>query len=101
MVTTTRKTSRAGQLRYLNAPRPIRVLADPRGVPKSVVLARKAHPVARIRDRWRIDDAWWRDPIQRMYWELELQDGRLLTVYHDQVAGQWYEQRYGLGLSSA
>ena len=97
MVSTTGNTPRAGQLRYLNQPRPVRVLADERGRPKSVVLERKAQPVTRIRDRWRVDDGWWREPLCRMYWELELQDGRVLTVYHDQIAGAWFEQRYGCG----
>ena len=95
MVPPARKTARAGQLRYLNQPRPIRVLTDAHGAPRSVIIERKAQPVQRIRDRWRVDDAWWREPICRMYWELELQDGRVLTLYRDEIAGRWFEQQYG------
>lgn len=95
MVPSARKTPRAGQLRYLNQPRPIRVLTDPQGAPRSVVIERKAAAVQRVRDRWRVDDGWWREPICRMYWELELQDGRVLTLYRDEITGRWFEQQYG------
>jgi hypothetical protein len=71
------------------------VLTDARGVPRSVVVERKAQPVERIRDRWRIDDTWWREPLCRMYWELELTGGRVLTLYQDQITGRWFEQPYG------
>lgn len=96
MVPPARKTARTGKLRYLNQPCPLRVLTDPRGAPRSVVVERKARLVARIRDRWRVDDLWWREPLCRIYWELELEDGRVLTLYRDEVAGRWYEQPYGL-----
>jgi hypothetical protein len=60
-----------------------------------VVLGRKAHRVRTIRDRWRVDDTWWREPLCRMYFELELEDGRIITLFQDRIADQWYEQRYG------
>ena len=82
--------------RALNAPVPIAVRADERGHPLAV--RRPAWPrerrVAAVRDRWRVDDEWWRaEPISRLYHELVLEDGALLTVYRDLVAEAWYEQR--------
>ena len=82
--------------RPLNAPVPIAVRADQRGHPLAV--RKPAWPrerrVASIRDRWRIDEEWWRaEPISRLYHELVLEDGTLLTVYHDLVADEWFEQR--------
>lgn len=50
--------------------------------------------VVAVRDRWRVDDEWWRAPISRRYFELLLEDGGLLVVYHDAVAGEWFQQRY-------
>jgi hypothetical protein len=48
--------------------------------------------VARVQDRWRIDDEWWRErPISRIYHRLLLDDGALLVVYHDEIAGAWFE----------
>jgi len=50
--------------------------------------------IAAVQDRWRIDDEWWREhAISRMYYTLLLDDGTLLTVYHDLVADVWFEQR--------
>jgi hypothetical protein len=30
-----------------------------------------------------------------MYWELELTDGQVVTLYHDRVTDRWFKQRYG------
>ena len=95
MVPPAGKKTRAAQLRYLNQPEPVRVRLDPRGNPVSVLLERRWHPVSQIRDRWRVDDAWWHEPLSRMYFELELADGRIVTLYHDRIPNQWYQQRYG------
>ena len=70
---------RDDRLRPLNAPRVITVAADKRGRPTAVarvgVNARKA-VLASILDRWRIDDAWWRKEVSRMYYQLALDGGR-------------------------
>ena len=89
------KKARAAQLRYLNQPEPVRVRVDRHGVPVSVLLERKSHPVQQVRDRWRVDDTWWRESLCRMYYELELADGRILTLYHDRIQNQGLQQRYG------
>lgn len=44
------------------------------------------------RERWRIDDEWWRNRISRRYHVLALADGTLLTVYQDRITQQWFEQ---------
>jgi hypothetical protein len=50
--------------------------------------------VAKVQDRWRIDDEWWREqPLSRMYYVLRLEDETVVTVYHDMVKDRWYEQR--------
>ena len=48
--------------------------------------------VAAIREVWRIDDEWWRRPISRLYHEVVLENGKLLTLYLDLVDGGWWEQ---------
>jgi hypothetical protein len=49
-----------------------------------------------VLDRYRIDDRWWRDDrIARAYYELLLEDGRVLTVFLNELDGSWWEQRYG------
>jgi hypothetical protein len=50
--------------------------------------------VRSILDRWRIDEEWWRDPISRLYFQVELEDGRALTVFHDLAKHAWFAQEY-------
>ena len=42
--------------------------------------------VVAVRERWRIDDEWWRDPISREYYALVLEDGRPVILFRDLVA---------------
>jgi len=77
----------------LNIPREVRVTADGDGHPVFVWL-RNRQRVARIRNVWRIDDEWWRQEIARRYFELELSDGSVITVFQDLISGNWSQQRY-------
>jgi hypothetical protein len=81
--------------RPLQQPRPVYVQADPDGRP--LALQRRGWPrpvaVARIQDRWRIDDEWWREqPIARLYHLVLLVDGTVWTIYHDLLADAWFAQ---------
>ncbi len=83
-------------LRPLNTPIALWVRADAAGHPLAVRKDRWPRPraVARVQDRWRIDDEWWRDrPISRLYCIVVLEGNVLLTIYHDLVADAWFEQR--------
>jgi hypothetical protein len=43
-----------------------------------------------VRETWRIDDEWWRGrPVSRVYFSLLLEDGRMITLYHDLLADPW------------
>ena len=91
-----RAVARRSDLRPLNAPSPVRVQTDARG--RIVALWRQGRLTPRtieaIQDHWRIDDEWWREhAIARLYYALLLDDGTLLTVYHDLTADAWFEQR--------
>ncbi len=93
MVANPRTSSRADQLRPLNRPRPITVQVDG-GVPIALIDGAHHHRIERVQDRWHIDDEWWREPIQRRYYRVALDTGSIRTLYHDQVADTWFEQRY-------
>jgi hypothetical protein len=70
------------------------VRADEEGEPVYVRLTgRPARKVASVREAWRIDDEWWRQPISREYRAVVLDDGRLVTLYHDLLDGRWYAQK--------
>lgn len=87
-------------MRALNEPRPLEVGTDPEGCPLAVRRPawRSPRPVARVQDRWRVDDEWWRErPVSRLYHALILADGTLLTAYHDLITDTWFEQRDASG----
>ena len=86
---------RTHRLRPLASPQPLRVETDERGRPRSVLLEGVVREVASVQDRWRIDDEWWREqPVSRMYYQLQLEGDRVVTVYQDLVRGAWWSQRY-------
>ena len=78
----------------LNIPRDIRVTADEDGSPVFVWIRNRQRRVARVRNVWRIDDEWWRQEIARRYFELELSNGSMITVFQDLISGNWFLQRY-------
>lgn len=91
------------RLRSLALPRPVRVEADEEGGPVRVHLpispGRRGHrrrprilKVLAVREEWRIDDEWWRQPISRRYWTVVLEDGRLITLYRDLLSSRWFVQ---------
>ncbi len=88
--------ARATRLKPLGSPRGARVLVDDAGAPVAVVVVGKrssrAKRVTAIRERWRIDDEWWRHPLSREYVTVVLEDGRSLTLYLDRVEGGWWVQ---------
>jgi len=66
------------------------VRADDRGDPTVVQLrGRPSREVAQIRERWRIDDEWWRRPIARIYYDLVLDNGRSMVLYFDELESHW------------
>ncbi len=86
----------AHALRTLGAPNPLAVQAGPDGRPLRVQRRQwgAARPVQTVQDAWRIDDEWWRErPVSRCYYTVCLEDGSVLTLYHDLVTGAWFEQR--------
>jgi hypothetical protein len=89
-----RPVTDAPRLRPLGRPRPADVRVDDLGEPIHVRLpGRPARRVEAIREAWRIDDEWWREPISREYRAVVLDDGRHVTLYRDLLDGRWYVQR--------
>ena len=96
MLATSRGAERARTLRRLNTPRPVEVRADADGIPRALLHNSRWLQVDEVLDRYRTDDRWWTaEPVSRTYYELLLEDGRAMTVFHDDIGGAWHEQRYG------
>lgn len=84
-------------LRPLARPRPARVHTDASNRPTALREGgrregEQLRRVLQVRESWRIDDEWWRRPISRVYWEVVLEPGRVVTLYRDLVDGRWYLQ---------
>ena len=96
MVAHPRTPARPHRLRPLREPRPVAVEADDEGWPVAVMLRGRRLRVLQVQDAWRIDDEWWRErPVSRVYYEVALEDGRVMTVYEDLVRklnGRWHTQ---------
>ena len=92
-----RRTVRTDQLRPVNLPHPTRVTVDAvEGKPLTVRVGNRGVRVLCLRNEWRIDDRWWTDqPVQRHYFEVELANGQVITLFQDALTEEWYEQRYG------
>ena len=85
-----------GGLRALNQPRAADVAVDERGIPRMLRIGNQEVHVIGVSDVWRVDDGWWREETEqicRMYFELTLENGAHLTLYHDLLHGSWHEQR--------
>ncbi|HYI24047.1 MAG TPA: hypothetical protein VD767_01440 [Thermomicrobiales bacterium] len=93
MVTHSGTTSRPDQLRPLNRPVPVTVIATGNR-PAAIVVNRHTYQVERIQDTWIIEDEWWRQPITRQYFALLLDDGTRRTVFHDRTDNTWHLQDY-------
>lgn len=46
-----------------------------------------------VREIWRIDDEWWRQPVSRRYHEVVLEGGRRVVLFEDLVTGDWFVQK--------
>lgn len=64
------------------------------GIPSKVRIKQRYIKVTNIINMWRIDEDWWRTPISRMYFLLELENGVRITVFQDLIHGSWYRQHW-------
>ena len=79
----------------VNTPVPIAVQENASHAPVAVTLKGRALSVESVMDRWAIDDEWWRDEaISRMYYQLVVENGRVVIVYSE-IDGSWYQQNAG------
>jgi hypothetical protein len=69
-------------------------IAAQEGKPFVVRLKRRPVLVKDVVNVWRIDEEWWRKPISRLYYSLELENGARITVFRDLLGGTWYRQNW-------
>ena len=80
-----------GPLRHLAVPRPARVICTPAGMPHAIEIMGRRRGVVDIRDEWIVQDRWWTDqPVERHFFELVVEPGRVVTVFRDLRDHEWY-----------
>jgi hypothetical protein len=80
----------AGRVGRLNEPRAALVEPQPDGAPRLV----NRLGVEVIREEWRVVDRWWtEDPVSRRYFDVVLESGQNVVVFHDDEYGRWFSQR--------
>jgi hypothetical protein len=89
----TQKTQEGRSSLVPYAPEPIQVAVRD-GKPLAIVLRKRSGRVREIINMWRIDEEWWRKPISRLYFLVELENGARITLFQDMIGGQWYRQNW-------
>jgi hypothetical protein len=77
--------------RLLHAHPAIDAEIDASGALVAIRWAGRREPVE-VCNRWRIEEAWWRDPIARDYFKV-VGPRWLALVYFDRRAGTWHLER--------
>ena len=89
MVAHSREPRDSRSARRLNEPRAAAVVASA-GAPVAIGQI----PVVRVREEWRVLDRWWtEEPVRRRYFEIVLETGENVVVFHDERRGRWFRQR--------
>lgn len=67
------------------------MITGPTGTPYAIVADGRRRQVTAIRDDWLVQDRWWTEtPIDRHYFELIVEPGRLMIAFRDLHAGDWH-----------
>ncbi|MHB0876908.1 MAG: hypothetical protein ACYC5O_12795 [Anaerolineae bacterium] len=69
----------------------IEVIADPAGRPR-VVNWRGGQYAGQTVDHWRVETAWWEEPVARDYYLVET-EYLVCEVYRDRLGDGWYMHR--------
>ena len=92
------------RLRAVNVPQPAVVELDACGSPTKIEMRsaecgvrsideREPVTIEAVRETWRIDDEWWREPIMRSYYEVLLDGGGRVVIFLDHVRQEWWMQQ--------
>jgi hypothetical protein len=83
----TRARRSAGRL---NEPRAALVEAGFDGAPRVV----NRFLVLSVREEWRVVDRWWtEEPVDRRYFDVVLESGQAVVVFHDEERATWFAQK--------
>ena len=85
------------RLRAVNVPQPVVVELDVCGAPTKIEMRsiddRGSVTIEAVRETWRIDDEWWREPVRRKYYEVLVEGGGRVVLFVDLVTLEWFVQK--------
>jgi hypothetical protein len=67
----------------------VEVEFDTDGLPRAV----GKHAVESLGEIWRVEDEWWRIPVNRRYVEAIIEGGKRVILYEDLITGEWWMQK--------
>jgi hypothetical protein len=102
----------ADSIKPLNEPVRVQVRTDDHGYPSEVqmteTLALNSRPrrrtnaakgswrrVQAVEDMYKVNELWWRgesEEIDRLYFDVRLDNSRLITIFCDLIRNEWYRQ---------
>jgi hypothetical protein len=86
-------TSGPDSFRPLNPPIPIKVRESAHQTPRAIKIKGRWRRVVSIEDLCTVEEEWFRErPTVRMYYRVNLEGGRRITVFRDMVDEAWYRQ---------
>jgi hypothetical protein len=66
------------------------VVVAPDGTPHALLVDGRRRGVVAVREDWLVQDRWWTDqPVDRHYFELVVEPGRVALVYRDLRTDRW------------
>lgn len=68
---------------------PVEDVIIEQGLPSHFTWRGHVHPIKRIANVWRSDDAWWQKRQWRDYYKLLTTTGLLLILAHDLITDEW------------
>ncbi len=74
-------------------PLAIKVTAQAEGLPIALSWGGWSRPVKTVWNIWREQSQWWDQPVARNYYQLEVGDGTLYTVFRDEHGGWFMDRR--------
>ena len=84
--------SGSGAIRPLLTPEPVAVQEGENRQPAAVRLGEHWRRVARIEERWSFDLWWLPQPLARIYYRVEREDGGEVVLFRDRHEDCWYRQ---------
>lgn len=77
--------------RFFRGHSEVEVEVDVAGRPRRLRWRGRTEPIE-VANRWRVSEAWWRDPIERDYYKV-VGPRWLALIYLDRRTGTWYLER--------